>query len=120
MAAQQERHRLVRSLEQAMAADAIDGLVLPTTPVSAPRVGQAEVALADGRKLGVRDALLRYTAPFNVTGWPALSLPMGKDAQGLPMGLQLVGRRFEDERLMDRAEALAELLPQLSYPDAPR
>lgn len=117
VAAQRERHRLTRSLERAMADSAVDGAVLPTTPVTAPRVGAVDVRLGDGRRVSVRDALLRYTAPFNVTGWPALSLPAGLDGGGLPVGVQLVGRRFEDERLLERARALAAALPAVAYPD---
>tara|TARA_R110001606_G_scaffold360158_16_gene513065 strand:+ start:8240 stop:9649 length:1410 start_codon:yes stop_codon:yes gene_type:complete len=41
-----------------------------------------------------------FTYPFNLTGQPALSVPLGLASNGLPMGLQIVGRRFEDERVL--------------------
>jgi aspartyl-tRNA(Asn)/glutamyl-tRNA(Gln) amidotransferase subunit A len=64
----------------------------------------------------VRRAWYPYTLPFNLTGHPAVSLPIGNDAIGLPIGIQLVGRLREDGRLLDLAatvEALASPRPAL-------
>ncbi len=120
VAAQRARWLLTRRLEREMEAAGLDGVALPTAPVAAPFAGQDEIVLADAVPRTVREALLLLTAPFNITGWPALSLPMGLDRDGLPLGLQLVGRRFEDERLLSRAQELAGELPKVSYPEPPR
>ncbi|HEY8415063.1 MAG TPA: amidase family protein, partial [Thermaerobacter sp.] len=42
------------------------------------------------------EAMIRLTAPFNVTGQPALSVPVGVGASGLPLGMQIVGRPFDE------------------------
>jgi Asp-tRNA(Asn)/Glu-tRNA(Gln) amidotransferase A subunit family amidase len=47
-----------------------------------------------------------YCYPFNITGQPALVLPLGKTAEGLPFGLQIVGRRYDDERVLAFGRAL--------------
>ncbi len=119
VAALEERWALTRRLERDLAAQGVDGLLLPTAPVTAPRSGALEVTLGDGQNAEVRDALIRYTAPFNITGWPAVSIPMGLDRDGLPIGLQIVGRRFEDRRLLRRAAEMESALPAMPWPEPP-
>ncbi len=114
--AQRERHHLRRQLELDLEGRGIGFVALPTTPLPAPLAGRPRVNLASGADLTVREALIRYTAPFNVTGWPALSLPMGLGRDGLPRGLQLVGRSYDDWRLLNIAESLSRLLPRLPHP----
>jgi len=75
-----------------------DAVVLPTTPMTAPlREGQDAVAAAA--------TLTAYTSPFNLTGLPAISIPCGFDASGLPIGLQLVARPWAEARLLRVARA---------------
>jgi aspartyl-tRNA(Asn)/glutamyl-tRNA(Gln) amidotransferase subunit A len=74
-----------------------DILLTPTTPISAPESGADAVERAR--------LLTRFTAPFNLTGLPAISLPCGFTAQGLPMGLQLVARPWDEARLLQAAFA---------------
>jgi aspartyl-tRNA(Asn)/glutamyl-tRNA(Gln) amidotransferase subunit A len=81
-----------------------DGLVLPTLPIPAPPVGAESVMIA-GEKVLVRALMLRLTQLFNLTGHPAVSMPCGRTPQGLPCGLQLVGRRRETEALLQVALA---------------
>ena len=84
-----------RALEQ------VDVLAMPTSPVKAPKLAELEVLGTDGH--GVMD-LAGNTAPFNTTGHPALSIPCGK-SDGLPVGLMLVGRHFDDATLLQAAHA---------------
>jgi aspartyl-tRNA(Asn)/glutamyl-tRNA(Gln) amidotransferase subunit A len=59
----------------------------------------------------VRKAWYPYTHPFNLTGHPAISLPCGFHSDGLPVAIQLVGRRGEDARLIKVAALLEEARP---------
>ena len=78
-------------------------LVLPTIPIVAPPIGAADVTFEDGTTLTARAALLRLTQLFNVTGHPAISLPL--PVAGLPVGLQLVGRWNDTASLLSVARA---------------
>jgi Asp-tRNA(Asn)/Glu-tRNA(Gln) amidotransferase A subunit family amidase len=73
-------------------------LVLPTLPIVAPLLGATDVEMDSGEKLLVRAAMLRLTQLFNMTGHPAISLPI--HTAGLPVGLQLVGRRDKTADLL--------------------
>jgi aspartyl-tRNA(Asn)/glutamyl-tRNA(Gln) amidotransferase subunit A len=82
-----------------------DALILPTLPIPPPPIGVEMLAIA-GSEQPVRALMLRCTQLFNLTGHPALSMPCGTISQGLPCGLQLVGRRFETDTLMRVAFAV--------------
>lgn len=75
-----------------------DLLILPTTPITAPMIEGAN-AIEQARRL------TRFTAPFNLTGLPALSLPCGYDSSGLPIGLQLVSGAWSEARLLQAGHA---------------
>ena len=80
----------------------VDCLLTPTTPVVATRFGQQTADLPGGEKPLVR-AYLDLTLPFNLTGHPAVSVPCGFSADGLPVGLQLVGRPFAEATILRAA-----------------
>jgi aspartyl-tRNA(Asn)/glutamyl-tRNA(Gln) amidotransferase subunit A len=73
----------------------VDVLVTATTPVAATPIGQELVAYG-GTQEPLIFALIRCTLPFNLTRLPALSLPCGFTRAGLPIGLQIAGRPFEE------------------------
>ena len=87
-----------------------DALVLPTLPILAPLLGTDDIVVDPerGERLPVRAAMLRQTQLFNLTGHPAISLPLRTD--GLPIGLQLVGRRDETAALLNVAAAVEAIL----------
>jgi amidase len=60
--------------------------------------------------------VIGHCAPFNFTGHPAAVIPLGRDPQGLPIGIQVVSRRWGDERLLAIAERLAEVAPPFTPP----
>jgi aspartyl-tRNA(Asn)/glutamyl-tRNA(Gln) amidotransferase subunit A len=86
-----------------------DALLLPTVPIPAPPLGAGTVDIG-GTKEPVRNATLRLTQLFNLTGHPAISLPCGKTSAGLPCGLQLVGTRGQTDQLLHVAAGVERTL----------
>jgi aspartyl-tRNA(Asn)/glutamyl-tRNA(Gln) amidotransferase subunit A len=86
---------------------AADVLVCPTVPVPVPTRAEADMEAA-GKVFGVVARLTPLTRPFNYLGVPVLSMPMGRDANGMPLGAQLIGRPFGEARLLAVARALAQ------------
>jgi aspartyl-tRNA(Asn)/glutamyl-tRNA(Gln) amidotransferase subunit A len=82
----------------------LDVLVCATTPLAAPAVGQQQATIG-GATVPVRPNLLRFTRPFNATGHPAASVPCGLTAEGLPVGMQIVGRPFDEATVLRVADA---------------
>jgi aspartyl-tRNA(Asn)/glutamyl-tRNA(Gln) amidotransferase subunit A len=83
-----ERDVLRREVDLALAG--CDGLVLPTLPIPAPPLGADSLTIG-GAEQPVRGLMLRLTQLFNLTGHPAIALPSGTTAAGLPCSLQLIG-----------------------------
>jgi aspartyl-tRNA(Asn)/glutamyl-tRNA(Gln) amidotransferase subunit A len=86
------REVLRREVDRAL--EGCEALLLPTLPIPAPLIGAATIRIGSVDE-SVRAAMLRLTQLFNMTGHPAVSIPCGTTAAGLPCGLQLVGRRAE-------------------------
>ena len=82
----------------------VDVVVTPTSPVTAWRRGQPSVTTG-GIEESPLAASWRLTYPFNLTGLPALSLPCGFDSRGLPVGLQIVGKPFDEATVLRLAQA---------------
>ena len=101
------RDALTRAVERSL--DGVDALILPTLPIPAPPIGAATVDL-DGVEEPVRAVMLSLTQLFNLTGHPAIALPSGHGADGLPRGLQIVGARGQTERLLGIAAAVERLI----------
>jgi aspartyl-tRNA(Asn)/glutamyl-tRNA(Gln) amidotransferase subunit A len=83
----------------------IDCLFTPATPITAPRIGQREVEIS-GEMLDTRLVTTRFARAFNALGFPALAMPCGETPEGMPIGLQMVGRPFEENLLFKLGEAL--------------
>lgn len=105
-----QRARQVLRQEVDRALGRVEILAAPTTAVPATRLDEAEVRVG-GRTEDVRWALIRLTRPLNVTGHPAISIPCGFTAAGLPVGLQLIGRRFDEATLLRVAHAYEAAAP---------
>ena len=85
-----------------------DVLLAPSTPIVAPGIEERQAALGDG-PADVRSALIRFTRPFNLSGHPACALPCGFTDGGLPIGMQLVGRPFDEATVLRAADAFQRL-----------
>lgn len=103
------RARRVRALIKKDFDDAftsgIDAILTPATPSAA--FGLGEMADADPVKMYLFDV---FTVTVNLAGLPAISVPAGLDSKGLPLGLQLIGRPWEEGELLNTAYALEEAL----------
>lgn len=76
----------------------VDVIVTPTTPTPAPKIGQQILQIGQEEvKIGV---LNRLNNPFNLSGIPAISIPCGFTSSGLPIGLQIAGRPFDEETVL--------------------
>ena len=85
-----------------------DVLLAPSTPMAAPALDDRQVTLGDGPS-PVRPALIRFTQPFNLSGHPSCSVPCGFTAGGLPIGMQIVGRPFDEAAVLRVADAFQRL-----------
>ena len=76
--------------------DTIDCLVTPATPIAAPKIGERDV-LIGGVLEDTRLATTRFMRGINALGFPAVSVPCGRTTAGLPIGMQIVTRPYEDD-----------------------
>ncbi|MBN1566996.1 MAG: amidase [Acidobacteria bacterium] len=111
-----QQDRLAYSEEMSKTLEGIHVLLAPTLPVVAPLIDENEVRI--GRYCeDVRLALLSLTRPGNLSGLPAISVPCGFSAEGLPIGLQLIGRRSGEASLLRVAYAYEQATPwHLHFP----
>jgi aspartyl-tRNA(Asn)/glutamyl-tRNA(Gln) amidotransferase subunit A len=100
--AQQSREAITRELLQALART--DVLVTPTSPIVSPRLGDDTVEIG-GRAVSMRPMLRRLTLPFNLSGLPACTIPCGISPDGLPIGLQIIGKPFDEATVLRVAHA---------------
>ena len=82
----------------------IDVLVTPTVSTTAPRIGES-TKIINGREYPTQLILTMLTRVFNCSGSPAISIPCGFTDEGLPVGLQISGREFEESTILRVAYA---------------
>ncbi|HVK66572.1 MAG TPA: amidase family protein, partial [Polyangium sp.] len=90
---------------------AVDVIVTPTTALTAPRIAD-DVFPRGESNLEVTSGLMRFVYPANLTGNPALSVPGGYGASGHPIGIQLLGRPWEEHLLLRLGEVLEQNVPR--------
>jgi aspartyl-tRNA(Asn)/glutamyl-tRNA(Gln) amidotransferase subunit A len=113
--AQRARRLMQRAVAAAFEAHRLDALVAPTVPAAAQRCDQDEYEF-DGVAESVQDALVRTTAPFNLTGLPAVAVPTGLGESGFPGSVQLVGRPFDEATALRLARAVERAAGSLEAP----
>lgn len=106
------RARVKKEFDEAL--EKVDVIVAPTTPATAPRIGEKMLKIGDKEETS-RSALIRMNRPANFTGLPAVSIPCGWTNNGLPVGLQLIGRRFGEEKLLGIARLFEMAEPEMRW-----
>jgi aspartyl-tRNA(Asn)/glutamyl-tRNA(Gln) amidotransferase subunit A len=94
----ESRVKIAAGFEEAMRD--IDALLLPTTVMPAPKIGEDIEVDLEGRRLPTMTTLTKNVNPFNIVNYPAITIPAGYSREGLPIGLQLVMRPWEDAELL--------------------
>jgi aspartyl-tRNA(Asn)/glutamyl-tRNA(Gln) amidotransferase subunit A len=105
--------RLIKE-EHARVLQEVDFLVTPTAPIAAPRIDTPTVKLGETeyRVRGPGSGVVsRCTSPSNATGLPAITVPCGFTQAGLPIGIQFIGRPFDEVRLLQVAHAYEAVSP---------
>jgi len=101
--AQRTRRRIGRQFSRLF--EQIDCIFTPTTPITAPRIGQTTVEIR-GVTEEVRTAATRFTRVVNALGLPAISIPCGFSRSGLPIGLQIIAAARQEDLLLRVAAAM--------------
>jgi aspartyl-tRNA(Asn)/glutamyl-tRNA(Gln) amidotransferase subunit A len=109
------RDKFIQQFHQAIAEAELDALVVPTTPIAAPLIGE-EFTLIGKSNHPTRGLLLRLNRPANLAGIPAISIPCGFTSAGLPVGLQFIGAVMDEQRLLRIAQLAQALMPVLRRP----
>ena len=84
---------------------------VPVNPSKPP-----PLLLVEGEPVPYFSATIALTAIFSLLGVPVVTLPAGRSSEGLPIGLQLVGRKWQDEALLEVAATLDEVMPGFAAP----
>jgi aspartyl-tRNA(Asn)/glutamyl-tRNA(Gln) amidotransferase subunit A len=109
--AQKIRTLIKRDFETVYAAG-VDAVLTPATPSSAFGIG--EKGSGDPVEMYLNDI---FTVTVNMAGLPGISVPGGLDAQGLPLGLQLIGRPFDEETLFAASQVIEDAAGRITLPE---
>ena len=96
---QAQRYRSLLRNEFIEAFRQVDLFLCPTLPFTATPVGATKVVIADDLEEDMLSAIMQYTGVPSLTGLPALAVPCGFDGDGLPIGMQLIGKPFDEATL---------------------
>ena len=100
--AQRQRRTLAEKFRDLLTQ--VDAIVTPAVSLPAPKIGQKTLQV-DGEDLEVRMAVTRIPRALNLTGLPLLTLPCGFSADGLPIGLQIIGAAFDEKQILEIGHA---------------
>lgn len=115
--AQQVRTRLIAHFSRAFAS--VDAIITPATGITAPRISEAAQNVGES-DLSTATEIMRFATPSNITGHPAISFPAGYSRAGLPIGMQAIGRPWDEPTLLRLALAAEQFVerkkPAAFYP----
>jgi aspartyl-tRNA(Asn)/glutamyl-tRNA(Gln) amidotransferase subunit A len=100
--AQRLRRRITDDALQVM--ERVDFLVMPTGPTAATPL-EGDLVTSEEADPALLAALVNFTGPWDLTGFPAISIPCGFTANGLPIGFQLIGRPYDEPSVLAAAHA---------------
>ncbi len=107
----QKIRTLIRQDFERAYADGVDAILTPATPSAA--FGLGEKGSADPVEMYLNDV---FTVTVNMAGLPGIAVPAGTSSEGLPLGLQLIGRPFDEETLFAAAHVIEQAAPKLKPP----
>ena len=99
-----QRARVAYNRSMADTMERYDLLLAPTMAIGAPRLGERTVSVGNRQEPALA-LLSRLTRPFNITGAPTVSVPCGFTSSGMPMGIQIAGRAFDEATVLRAANA---------------
>ena len=103
---------------EVFAANRLDALVFPTTPLAAQPISGSDMTVSlNGEDVPTFQTFIRNTDPGSIAGIPGLTLPIGLTAEGLPVGLELDGPAFSDRHLLALGLAIEAALPKIQAPE---
>ena len=102
---QAQRYRTLLRNEFLAAFRKVDVFVCPTLPFTATQLGATTVVIENGVEEDMLSAIMQFTGVPSLTGLPALNVPCGFDADGMPIGMQLIGRPFDEATLFRMGHA---------------
>lgn len=94
------RYRSLLRAEFLDAFKSVDVFVCPTLPFTATEVGATTVVIEDGVEEDMLSAIMQFTGVPSLTGLPSLNVPCGFDSDGLPIGMQIIGRPFDEAMVL--------------------
>jgi len=109
------REKFIQQFHLALEEACVDAVAVPTTPITAPLIGQEAVRL-NGKDHSTRALMLRANRPANLAGVPAISIPCAFTSAGLPVGLQLIGAATDEHLLLQIAHAFERAHPNRRRP----
>jgi len=102
---QAQRYRAVLRASFLEAFANVDVFICPTLPFTATGVGETSVVIEDGVKEDMLSAIMQFTGIASLTGLPSLAVPCGFDDDGLPVGMQIIGKPFDEATLFRAGHA---------------
>jgi len=102
---QAQRYRTLLRQEFLEAFRGVDVFICPTLPFVATPVGAMKVVIENGQEEEMLSAIMQYTGVPSLTGLPAMSVPCGFSDEGLPIGMQIIGRPFDEETIFRVGQA---------------
>jgi len=105
-----ERELVIREVARLL--EPYDAMLSPTVPVTAAQIG-SRLSTMNGREVDYKNLHRPFLSPHNLTGCPAMTLTMGFDRQGLPMGIQIASGHWSESDMLRVARAYEAATPEL-------